>query len=733
MSKVAGSTFRELGGPAGLGREVSAGLVGALSALTNCFAYGALIFSGPLHPFVAQGIAASLITCCTTALVYTLMSRFATAISAPSAATSALLAALIISLGPVMATLPPTRVLAFAYTALFAATAATAIALLLLGFLRAGKFVRFIPYPVIAGFMGATAWLMIVGAIRMSTDVPMEMHALAKFGQPREGHLVVMLFAWTAVLWIITKRIKHPLTLPVALIIVSVAADLLFRAFGVSHQMALAQGFLFSVSNTGWPGVPLLNGTYFQVDWRLLLPGAGSIGALVIIAVLQTLFIATGLEMSDKVEADLDQESRAMGWGNALSALLGGYVGQVVMSATTVTRAAGGTTRITVVIIALVALVSVFGAARAIDFIPRFVLGGVLLLQGLRLLQDWAIASYKTVPRLEWLLIVVIIVMTAWFGYVPAEIAGLLAACVLFVLNVSRVEIIRSITSLDARASSLVRPEAEVQTLAAHGAEVKIFDLRGYMFFGSAHHLRERVKTLVSEQNAIMVIFDFSRVAGMDSSTAATMLGIARGLKDKAIQQVVVGLAPASAQTLKDSGALPKDVVILDDIDAALELGENAVLARHASEIVATPAFSDWLTQTLGSAEFAATLQQHLVKAHYKSGSYLCRRGDPTDDLYFIEQGRVSVTLERDDSTAKRLRVFGPHTFVGEIAFVLGVPRTASLRIDEDAVIWSLDRRAFGELMSSQPKLVITLLQDVVRLQAERLAFATRQIAALQG
>ncbi len=60
------------------------------------------------------------------------------------------------------------------------------------------------------------------------------------------------------------------------------------------------------------------------------------------------------------------------------------------------------------------------------------------------------------------------------------------------------------------------------------------------------------------------------------------------------------------------------------------------------------------------------------------------------------------------------------------------MPRTVSLRVDEDAVAWSLDRRAFGELMLNHPRLVMALLQDVVRPQAERLAFATRQIAALQ-
>jgi SulP family sulfate permease len=199
--------------------QLSAGFVAGLSALTNCFAFGALIFSGLLHPFLSQGIAASLLTCGATAFVIALTSRFRIAIAAPTAGISALLAVLMASLAPAMSDLPPQQILALAYAALFTATAAVAATLLLLGFIRAGKLVRFIPYPVIAGFMGATGWLVIAGAVKMATDVSVDLVSLPIFAHPREGRLLAILLIWTAVLWVLTKRIKHSLTLPVALIL----------------------------------------------------------------------------------------------------------------------------------------------------------------------------------------------------------------------------------------------------------------------------------------------------------------------------------------------------------------------------------------------------------------------------------------------------------------------------------------------------------------------------------
>jgi sulfate permease, SulP family len=323
-------------------------------------------------------------------------------------------------------------------------------------------------------------------------------------------------------------------------------------------------------------------------------------------------------------------------------------------------------------------------------------------------------------------------VMTAWSGFVEAELVGLLAACVLFALNVSRADVVRSISGLEARASLLVRPEAEMRALAAHGAQVQVVELRGYVFFGSAYGVRERVKALVRDRRPMMLIFDFSRVLGIDSSAATALNGIVRWLREQGVQQRLVGLSPSAMQTLGGASGFSKDVVVAD-VNEALEQAESAVLAVHAVHRPSDATFADWLADMLGSTAFADTLQRKLTKKSYARGSYLCRQGDPTDDLYLIEKGRVSAVVERGLGAPMRVRVFGPHTVVGEIAFVLRVPRTASLRVDEDAVIWSLDRRAFDELTKIETHLTLALLQHALRIQAERLSFATRQIAALQS
>jgi SulP family sulfate permease len=737
MFTAAASAFRRTidDGLAGLPRELSAGFVAALSALTNCFALGALIFSGPLHPFLSQGIAASLLTCGVTAFIIALTSHFRIAIAAPTAGISALLAALMASLAPAMKGLPPEQILALAYAALFTATTAVAVTLLLLGFIRAGKLVRFVPYPVIAGFMGATGWFVIAGAVKMATDVSVDLASLPNFTHPREGLLLGILLVWAAVLWVLTKKIKHPLTLPVALILASLATDLALPLLGISGEDARQQGILFSMSDASWSGIPALNGTYLHADWLALSASGviGTIGAVVLVAVLQTLSLATGLEIATRTEADLDHELRSMGWANAASAALGGFVGQIALSATTVNRSVGGTSRITGVVVSLVALLAMLGVGTALEYTPRFVLGGALLVQGARLMQEWAVATYRTLPRLEWLLVVAMIVITAWLGFVTAEVGALLAACVLFAMSVSRAGVVRAISGLNARTSALVRPEAEMLLLAKHGSAVQVIELRGFVFFGSTHELRETVNTILSGRKPLMLIFDFSKVVGIDSSAATAMAGISRLLRDKNVQRRIVGLSPAVGSVFRESGEFEKDGVVPIGVDEALEQGEQVVLSGQAAGSSENLSFSDWMSSLLGSDESAAIVRQHLVAARYKSGDYLCRRGDPTNDLYLIETGRLSAIVEDDNAPPMRVRAFGANIIVGEISFMLNVPRTASLRVDEDAIVWSLSRRAYRELVTTNPDVMLALLQSMLRLQVERLSFATRRIADLQA
>jgi sulfate permease, SulP family len=711
-------------------RSVGGGLVASLLSLAYSFSYGALIFAGPLQPFLAQGVASALITAAITAILVAGMSSFRFAVAGPDSNTAAPLSLVMVNLAPSIATMPAADGLALALASLGVATIVTGLALFLLGWKRLGKMIRFVPYPVVAGFLAATGWLMFAGAIKMVSGTSLSIQTLLVLAQP---HTLVVLGAtvlWAAALWFLTARWKHPIVLPVALVSAVAATHVILA--GASLNPTVESALMFSLPGGLHPVVPLLAGDYFRVDWSALVPAAGDMFAVSVLAILTILLNSTSIELATGTEADLDRELRVQGLANIASAAFGGFVGYVSVSRTLVNIAAGGATRLSGMVVGLVALAVLFAGGDVLSYIPRFVLGGLLLQLGARLIWDWGIKSRHVLPLSDWLVVVAIVLLTYSVGFLQALFFGVLAGCVIFAVDVSRIRVIRHQFGLDERSSSLVRSHEENSFIVEHGRQVQVLVLSGYVFFGSANSLLERVKTLTAEGKPSVIIFDFSGVTGIDSSAGASFAKIRTLLMKNGIQQVMVAVSAQSAAILNASAGLGENIRRYDHLDAALEAAEEEVLTTYDAPASLRGSMVDWLTDVIGSREHAQELFGLMTPASCDASSYLCHQGDPTDSLLFIERGPVSVTLDRGTQQALRVRVFGAHTLVGEVGFFLNMPRSANLLAGPNAVIWSLGREAFDQFVTAYPKVGLALARYVIRQLSERLSFSNRQNAALQ-
>ena len=710
-------------------RDVLAGLVTSLLTIPNCFIYAALIFRGPLQPFLGQGLGALLISGAVIACVVALTSGFRGVVAGPIAATSALLAVMLAGLGPATAGLAPVVVLATVYAALGAATLATGVALLVLGSLRLGKAVRFVPYPVMAGFMGATGWVMIAGAVHMSTDLPLTIVAMSRFVDFRSGSLLTAVIAFAAILFLLTRRVRHPLTIPLALIVAAFVTDGGLQLADASFASARSAGLLFNVASGASPTIPLLSGTLFRADWTAIGHAAAGIVPVVVVGVLHALVMATGLELSLGTEADVDRELRSQGTANVASALLGGIVGFASLSYTTLNHNAGGRGRVSGVAVGLFTLAALAGGAEVIGYIPRFALGGLLFMLGAKMLWDWGIASRRKMPLREWLLTVAIILIAAVVGMLPALLAGVLGGCVLLAHSMSGFQIVRRRCGVDERPSTLQRCEEEMLVLARQGGTAQVLELGGFIFFGSAYQLYEQVKDVLAAGTVRILALDFSAVIGSDASAVA-ILGRVQSLVRKAgLLLVVSGLNDAASPLLRDTidPAVPRHATL----DEAVEATEEAVLRMRVPPAGA-PRANDWLAHALGDAGLARELAANLSVVHLHEGEVVCRQGEAADTLHFIESGRISVLVETPGRPPMRVRMYDRQTVVGELGFFLGTARTATLRVERQASIGSLDRAAFHRLSAERPALALALLSYLIRVGAERLSFATSQIVTVR-
>jgi len=176
----------EIGTSGALGRtraqaaltDVFAGLVCSILSIAYCLSYAALIFNGPLGPALAYGVAVTFLSAAIGGSIVAWRSSLPFAVAGPDSSISVVLAALVATVIQRLGNVDP---LVPTLIAISAATALTGLLLCILGFTHAGRAIRFVPFPVIGGFLGATGWLMMAGAVQVVTEQKLLLANLVEF------------------------------------------------------------------------------------------------------------------------------------------------------------------------------------------------------------------------------------------------------------------------------------------------------------------------------------------------------------------------------------------------------------------------------------------------------------------------------------------------------------------------------------------------------------------------
>ena len=192
----------------------SAGLVVALFTVIASASFGSLIFAGPLVGFVPTGIRMALLTAVLVGSVVALKSSCLVAIAIPQDRVVPILSLLAagVSAGIPAASLEERGVAVV--STLVVVTLITGLFLYCLGRLRLGNLVRYVPYPVIGGFLAGSGWLLVLGGVRVMTGYPVKLATLPQiFSSPFLWHWLPGLLLGGALFWI-SKRAKNQLLIP---------------------------------------------------------------------------------------------------------------------------------------------------------------------------------------------------------------------------------------------------------------------------------------------------------------------------------------------------------------------------------------------------------------------------------------------------------------------------------------------------------------------------------------
>ena len=715
-----------------------AGLTSGLVTLVYTISFAALIFSGRLAPYFPQGVGIALIGATVSAIIVAWRSPFPFTLAGPEANSAVILA---LAGRSVASALDSPEKADSIYPTVWAAvalsTAITGLFLYLLGRFRLGQLARYVPYPVIGGFLAGTGWLITRSSFKVMTGIPLGRAELPRLFQPDVALQWLPGLAVAAFLLVVLNRFKHHFVLPGLLVGGIVLGNAAFW---------LAQYAGVPVDSEAWFFKPFANDgiwaawnstTLTKIDWAVLYQESGTLFALMAIVMLSILLNSTGLELATARNVDLNDELRANGVANLANGAVGGMIGYLSINRCLLNQQAGAKSPLAGMIAGGVCGLVLFFGSSFLALVPKPLLGGLLLFIGTNLLIRWVYQSRSQLPRFDYLLVILILTIVVTIGFIAGVGFGILIACLLFILSYGKTSSIKYTLSGKTCQSNVSRFGPQQQILEQEGDATAVLVLHGFIFFGTAHDLLDGIRRRLEDPHRpklAYAVFDFRLVTGLDSSATLSFTKLAQVAEKAQLTLVFTQVSPRIEAQLRRGGRKtsgPSGVHTFPDLDRGLEWCENQILQRHSLlEAVSVP-LTTQIERLVPGEDRAAELLQYLQSIELAEGRYLFHDGDAADGLYFLESGRVSVVIELPNGTTLRRRTYMSGAILGEMGIYSGAARSASVVADQVSRLHFLSKEAFARLETQSPLLAAHFNHGVVNLIADRLRRSENEVRTL--
>ena len=717
----------------------TSGLVVGLVEVIIAISFAALIYAGELSSYVANGIGFALISAIIIGVAVALKTSLPGTVAgnqdAPAAIMAVMAAAIVASM-PGNATGLETFVTVAVAIAL--ATLFCGIFLWGLGYFNLGGLVRFLPYPVGAGFLAGTGWLLVTGSISMMTSITPNILGQSTLFQAEIllRWLPGLIFAIT--LMVILKRYNHFLLLPGLVLGAIVFFYLVIWLTGFSIAEVSAQGWLLGPFPEGNLLRPLQLSALAQVNWQLVLAQTGSMVIVLIISAIALLLNTSSLELVAEKDMDLNHELRAAGTGNIFAGLFAGLVGFHSLSLSAMNHRLGVKTRLTGLFAAGVCLAALVAGTAFVSLFPKFVLGGLLLFLGLNFLYEWVYETWFKLSKADYFVILLILVVIAFVGFLEGVAVGILVAVILFAVKYSQVDVIKHTLTADTYQSTIARPKLHKRLLRRYGKQVLILELQGYIFFGTANNLLEQIRSHLNnyaDTRLCFLLLDFSQVTGIDSSVVLSFRKMNQLAQKNQARILLTGLSEDIKTFLRKSGVLDLEenaFLVSPDLDHGVEWCEDNLLQSTGVLTKDTrKSIQAQLKEMIGDTELITRIMKYLEKQELPAGVHFIHQGDSPGAVYFLEEGMVTAQLEILGEEPRRLNTMCSENLVGELGFYLGLKRNASVVTETPTTLYRLSTEALKKMESEDPEAAALFHKYIAYVMAEKLSHLMSTVETL--
>jgi len=422
----------------------------------------------------------------------------------------------------------------------------TGILQIVMGLVKIGTLIRYIPYPVISGFMSGIGVIIILlqlfpavglgspaSPIDVINKLP-ELSGINSWALMYAGLSIAIIYLFPK----ITKAIPGTL---VALLAVTILSVLLEKPVPVIGDIP-----------KGLPDLQLgALGSISSDLYTLILTSALTLAALGSIDSLLTSVVADNVT---KTKHNSNRELIGQGIGNAAAGLVAGLPGAGATMRTLVNIRSGGSGRMSGVIHALTLAVILLGVGRYAALIPNAVLAGILITVGIGILDYKGLRHLRKVPRSDAVIMILVLLATVFLDLLTAVGIGMVLAALLFMKKMSDITEARTkvnpLSADDYSASG--NGNKEMPANLRQSVYVKKID--GPLFFGFASSFQRILETLPDIR---YVIIRMERVPFIDQTGVYALEDAVLSLERRNIQVLLAGLQPQPEDMLEKIHIIP--------------------------------------------------------------------------------------------------------------------------------------------------------------------------------
>ena len=445
----------------------------------------------------------------------------------------------------------------YGLSGLLICTMMAGVMLFLMGLLRLGGLIRYIPAPLVKGFTTGIAVIILCGQLKdflgIRADLGNTSNLLRTFDSlwPHltELSLPTLAVSMTSVLAILfwPKVIRRYLPGAIGvMLLVTGAVTLARQHWGLDIETI---GTRFGDIPRTLP-MPQLPGISLDAFQDLLIPAL----TIALLGAIESLLCTAAADGMTDDDHNPDQELMAQGIANFLTPLFGGIPATGAIARTAANIRSGGKTPVAGIVHALTLFAIMLAAAPLAKYIPLSVLSAVLVVVALNM-GDWREFIYLSrYPRADASVFLITFFLTIIFGLTQAVTVGIFAACIFFIKQVSDQSRV-GITPVLKNASAL--PERENNDAineAVARDDILLVTLTGAMFFGAAQKLKRIMHGL--KKGHKVLILRMAQVISLDATAILTLEDIITKFEKRGVPVILVGLMHQPRASLRKAGIL---------------------------------------------------------------------------------------------------------------------------------------------------------------------------------